>query len=234
MNLALIPARGGSKRIPRKNIKVFAGKPMIAYAIAAAQASNLFEHIVVSTDDAEIASLARQLGAETPFIRPAELANDHAATVPVIAHGIRACQLLGWSFEYVCCIYPTVPFITVADLRAALDLLKNRNADYSFPITSFPSPIQRALKRRSDEMLEPFYPQHEGTRSQDLDPAFYDAGQFYWGKKQAWVDKSKIHSSGVGYLIPNWRVVDIDTPEDWIRAEALYEAFKNERWRRVD
>lgn len=221
MNIAIIPARGGSKRIPRKNIKPFDGKPMIAHAITAAVASGLFEHVLVSTDDEEIAVIARHWGAETPFVRPAELANDYTATVPVVAHGIQACRALGWEFNLVCCIYPGVPFIQIEDLQGALALLTQGSADYSFPVTEFPSAIQRALTRAPDGRMKPFFPQYELTRTQDLEQAFHDAGQFYWGRAEAWLKNPKIHSSGIGYVIPNWRVVDIDTEEDWVRAEKL-------------
>jgi pseudaminic acid cytidylyltransferase len=221
MNIAIIPARGGSKRIPRKNIKEFCNKPMIAYAIVAAKESNLFEHIIVSTDDEEIAQIAIAWGAETPFVRPAELANDYAATVPVIAHAIEDCRNLGWKFDMACCIYPAVPFIQVDDLRGALTRMNKSEADYCFPVTEYPTVIQRALKLLSNGKMKPFYPEFETTRTQDLEPAYYDAGQFYWGKVGAWLTNSKIHNNGLGYTIPNWRVVDIDTPEDWSRAEIL-------------
>ena len=222
MNIAIIPARGGSKRILGKNIKEFCGKPMIAYAITAAKESGLFEHIVVSTDDEEIAQIARAWGGETPFIRPAELANDYTATVPVIAHGIQTCRILGWVFEHVCCIYPGVPFIRIDDLKASLALLTKGGADYSFPVTEFPTAIQRAFRLLSDSKTQPFYPQFETTRTQDLEPAYHDAGQFYWGNAEAWLQNPKVHSSGVGHVIPHWRVVDIDTDADWRRAELMY------------
>jgi len=170
MKLAVIPARGGSKRIPRKNIREFAGKPMIAHAISAAKQLGLFEHIVVSTDDEEIARIAREWGAETPFIRPEDLADDYTPTVPVIAHAITACQALGWSIDYVCCIYPGVPFIQADDLKHALELLQTSQAAYSFPVTEFPSAIQRALRRLPDGKMQPFYPEFELTRTQDLEP----------------------------------------------------------------
>ncbi|MFJ9450926.1 pseudaminic acid cytidylyltransferase [Herbaspirillum sp. NPDC101397] len=221
MNIAIIPARGGSKRIPRKNIKLFGGKPMIAYAIEAAAAASLFERIVVSTDDAEIASIAREYGAETPFLRPPELANDYAATVPVIAHAIESCRSLGIFAEQVCCIYPGVPFMLAQDLSGALKLLQESNADYCFPVTEFPSAVQRALGRADNGGMTPLYPQYELTRTQDLPLAYHDAGQFYWGGCNAWLSNPRIHSSSVGYVIPNWRVVDIDTPEDWMRAEKM-------------
>lgn len=227
MNIAIIPARGGSKRIPRKNIKLFNDKPMIAHAILAAKASGLFEHVVVSTDDEEISAIAGQWGAETPFVRPADLANDYTATVPVIAHGIQACRSLGWAFDNVCCIYPGVPFIETEDLKNALALLMDSGADYCFPVTEFPSAIQRALKRADSGKMQPFYPQYETTRTQDLEKAYHDAGQFYWGKAHAWLQNPRIHSGGIGYVVPNWRVVDIDTPDDWLRAEVMYKAFQS-------
>ena len=225
MNIAIIPARGGSKRIPRKNIKLFDGKPMIAYAAIAAKASGIFEHIVVSTEDEEIAAIAREWGAETPFVRPAELANDSTATVPVVAHGVQACRALGWTFEHVCCIYPGVPFIHIDDVKGALALLMQGAADYCYPVTQFPSAVQRALRRSANGRMQPLYPQFETTRTQDLEPAYHDAGQFYWGKAGAWLHNTKIHSSGIGYVIPSWRVVDIDTDEDWRRAEAMCGAY---------
>lgn len=227
MNIAIIPARGGSKRIPRKNIKLFAGKPMIAHAITAAKASTLFEHIVVSTDDEEISAIAQDWGGETPFVRPAELADDHTATVPVVAHGIQACRALGWEFDHVCCIYPAVPFIQTLDLSTALERLLEGDADYCFPVTEFPSAIQRALRRSDEGEMRPFYPEFEMTRTQDLEKAYHDAGQFYWGKTSAWLQNPVIHNGGLGHVVPNWRVVDIDTPEDWQRAEVMYQALQS-------
>jgi pseudaminic acid cytidylyltransferase len=224
MNIAIIPARGGSKRIPRKNIKEFCGKPMIAYAISVAKKSSLFERVVVSTDDEEIAEIARKWGAETPFVRPAQLANDYTETVPVIAHAIEACRDLGWKFSQVCCIYPGVPFIQIEDLSGALVTMNNSQENYCFSVTEYPSAIQRALKQLISGKMQPLYPEFELSRTQDLEKAFYDAGQFYWGKKQAWLTNSKIHTNGVGYRIPNWRVVDIDTMDDWDRAERLARA----------
>jgi CMP-N-acetylneuraminic acid synthetase len=177
--------------------------------------------VLVSTDDAEIQNIAKSLGAEVPFVRPAELANDFTATVPVVAHAIQACEALGWQFSNVCCIYSGVPFIEVGDLKGSLAQLSESGADYCFPVTEFPAAIQRALKHNSNGLMAPFYPEYELTRTQDLEAAFYDAGQFYWGTKKAWLTNSRIHRSGIGFEIPNWRVVDIDTPADWERAERL-------------
>ena len=229
MNIAIIPARGGSKRIPRKNIKEFCGKPMLAYAINAAKESGLFNHVIVSTDDAEIAQIANKCGALTPFVRPCELANDYTPTVPVISHAIYAVRDLGWQFENVCCIYPSVPFIQINDLIDTLKHIIKNNVSFCFPITNFPSSIQRAFRILNDGRLAPFNLEFENVRTQDIEEAYYDAGQFYWGTAETWLTKSNIHSNGLGHLIPNWRVVDIDTPEDWLRAELLYGFLNNDR-----
>lgn len=223
MKIAVIPARGGSKRIPRKNIRSFAGQPMIAYAIEAAKLSGLFDHIVVSTDDDEIAQIAVKYGAETPFMRPAELADDYAGTIPVIAHAIEACSAIGWQADLVCCIYPAVPLIQAQDLKNALFLLEQDGGDYTFPVAAFPSAIQRALRRLEDGRMQPFYPECTGIRTQDLEAAYYDAGQFYWGRAEAWLAGISPHQAGKGLVIPEWRVADIDTPDDWTRAEILFE-----------
>jgi pseudaminic acid cytidylyltransferase len=229
MKIAIIPARGGSRRIPHKNIKMFSGKPMLAYAINVAKKSTIFDHIIVSTDDAEIASIARQWGASTPFVRPDNLADDHASTVSAVAHAVAECLTLGWDIDFVCCIYPSVPLIQLDDISLALNLLKNHpTAEYSFPVTEFPSMIQRAFRIKPDGLTIPFYPEFEMDKTQDLASAYHDAGQFYWGKPKAWLNTTKIHSNGVGLVIPNWRVVDIDTVEDWKRAELLYKLFQME------
>lgn len=225
MNIAIIPARGGSKRIPRKNIKVFSGKPMIAHAIDIALRSKLFDQIVVTTDDDEIASIAKQYGAQVPFKRPAELSDDHTTTLPVIAHAITVCQKLGGTIDGVCCIYPCVPFMKEADLSAGLNKLVQTKKDFVFPITTFPSAIQRALRQLSNGNIVPFYPEFTTTRTQDLETAYYDAGQFYWGRALSWLEGKVVHQNGIGLEIPSWRVVDIDTLDDWQRAELMYESF---------
>ncbi|QUL37350.1 pseudaminic acid cytidylyltransferase [Erythrobacter sp. JK5] len=225
-NIAIIPARGGSKRIPRKNIRAFAGKPMIGYAIEAALACEAIGRVVVTTDDDEIAAIAEDFGAEVPFRRPAELADDITPTVPVIQHAIQACRTRGFAFEYACCIYPGVPFIRTEDLAEALALLIEHGGEgYTFPVTGFPSPIQRALKRDASGGVAPFDPSHVNTRTQDLEPAYFDAGQFYWGRAETWLSGANIHANGRAIVLPEWRVVDIDTPEDWDRAEALHRAI---------
>lgn len=226
MRVAVIPARGGSKRIPRKNIRPFAGKPMIGYAIEAALACGLFDKVIVSTDDDEIAEIAARHGAEIPFRRPADLSDDITPTVPVIAHATRALGEQGLTIDHACCIYPGVPFIRGDDIAAAFALLEAHGGDgYSFPVTGFPSPIQRALRRDEDGQVTPFQPEHATTRTQDLEPAYHDAGQFYWGRADAWLSGLNIHANGRTIILPEWRVIDIDTPADWLRAEALYQAL---------
>jgi len=230
MTIAVIPARGGSKRIPRKNIRPFAGKPMIAYAIDAARRSGAFDHIVVSTDDEEIAAIAADHGAELPFRRPAELADDITPTVPVVQHAIRACAAAGMEATHVCCIYPGVPMIDPADLLTARDMLLDAGGQgYVFPVASFPSPIQRALRRSDAGRAAAFDPSHVLTRTQDLEPAYFDAGQFYWASVEAWMEGRSAHDGGLMLVLPEWRIVDIDTPDDWERAERLYAAFAAER-----
>jgi pseudaminic acid cytidylyltransferase len=222
MKIAVIPARGGSKRIPRKNIKTFCGRPMIAWAIGAAKASGLFDHIIVSTDDDEIATVAGSCGAETPFMRPKTLADDLTPTVPVIAHAVQSCKDLGWAVDYACCIYPCAPLLQAADLVAALDMLQDRDADFVYPVTEYAHPIQRAMRRLPAGQMQFFNPEYEMTRTQDLETAYHDAGQFYWGKATAWLAHKKMHTDGLGMPVPNWRVVDIDSADDWARAEHLF------------
>lgn len=225
MKLAVIPARGGSKRIPRKNIRPFGGRPMIAWSIGAALDSGVFDRVIVSTDDAQIAEVARSLGAEVPFMRPPELSDDHAGTVPVIAHAVAWQHAHGTPADEVCCIYATAPFIEPADLRRGLDILRQSGADFAFSVTSFAAPIQRALRLRADERLEMFDPTQFNKRSQDLEEAWHDAGQFYWGRAAAWRAGGALFGPhAVPVKLPRHRVQDIDTPEDWDRAELLFRA----------
>ena len=199
---------------------------MISYAIAAARSSDLFDHIVVSTDDDEIAGIAQECGAEVPFRRPENLADDHTPTVPVIAHAIEQCEKLGWTIGHACCIYPAVPFMAIEDLCEARRLLVESGADYCLPVAEFPSVIQRALKRGEAGLISSFFPEFELVRTQDVEPAYFDAGQFYWGTRQAWLSNPRVHNSSVGLVIPTFRVVDIDTVDDWKRAELMYRAFR--------
>lgn len=222
MRIAVIPARGGSKRIPRKNIRPFCGKPMIAWAISAAKSSALFSHVVVSTDDDEVGEQARQWGAATPFVRPEHLADDHTPTVPVVAHAIEVCRAQGWSFDAVCCIYPCSPFLQTSDLIEAMDLLERSNAAFVYPVSEYAHPIQRAMRRLANGQMQLLSPQYEMVRTQDLEPTYHDAGQFYWGQAAAWLAHGRMHTDGLGMPIPSWRVVDIDTEDDWVRAERIF------------
>jgi len=227
MNICVIPARGGSKRIPRKNIKEFNGKPIIAYSIEAALKSNCFDQVIVSTDDDEIAEVAKKYGAQVPFLRPDELSNDYAGTIPVIKHAIEWMEDNKSSVENVCCLYATAPFIRPQIISQAYQQLNNSKADYCFSVTSFVFPIQRAIKIVEKNKVSMFYPEHFDTRSQDLEKAYHDAGQFYWGKAQAFKDELPIFTEvATPYILPRYLVQDIDTPEDWIRAEAMYRALQ--------
>jgi pseudaminic acid cytidylyltransferase len=223
MNIAIIPARGGSKRIPRKNIKLFHGKPMIAYSIEAAKQSGCFEKIIVSTDDQQIAEVALQYGAEVPFLRPADIADDFATTLDVMQHAIVWCKDQQWAVDKVCCIYATAPFILPEDIQQGLKEICAEDVEYAFSATTFPFPIQRAITLGKDGAVSMLSPEHTNTRSQDLQETYHDAGQFYWGKATAFLAGKAIfseHSKAV--ILPRKRVQDIDTFEDWQLAESLF------------
>jgi pseudaminic acid cytidylyltransferase len=224
MIVAIIPARGGSKRIPRKNIREFAGKPMIAWSIEAAREACCFDKIVVSTDDEEIASVAKMQGAEVPFLRPDNLSDDFTGTVPVISHAVNWLNTHMEKVAYACCIYATAPFVRPEDLREGLRVLEEEQCDYAFSVTSFPFPIQRAIRITEQGCTQMFNPEMFNIRSQDLEEAWHDAGQFYWGTAEAWLSEKIIFSeSSHPVKLPMHRVQDIDTPEDWERAEYLFE-----------
>ncbi len=222
MKIAIIPARGGSKRIKKKNIRKFNGRPIIFWAIKAAKESGLFDKIVVSTDSTEIAEIAKRFGAEIPFIRPDNISDDFSPTIDVIAHTIDSIEDKD-KLEYACCIYPCSPFLQKEDLKKAFNLLVKSNSDYVYPVTEFPPPPQRSLRMNEESNLSFTYPENEMKRTQDFETLYHDAGQFYWGKKSAWVNKINMHSSGIGLPVPNWRVIDIDNEEDWKRAELLFQ-----------
>ncbi|WP_305966773.1 pseudaminic acid cytidylyltransferase [Marinobacter salsuginis] len=227
--VAIIPARGGSKRIPRKNIKAFCGKPMIAWSIEAAKKSGCFERIVVSTDDAEIAEVARQFGAETPFLRPSSLSDDYTGTIPVIRHAVDWLSDNGSPVSEACCLYATAPFVSPEDLKRGQQMLQSEACSYAFSVTSYAFPIQRAIRITSKGRVAMFNPEHFQTRSQDLEEAWHDAGQFYWGAVEAWQDEKPIFSEeAVPVTLPRHRVQDIDTPEDWVRAEWLFRAMQEQ------
>ncbi|WP_425642709.1 pseudaminic acid cytidylyltransferase [Marinomonas gallaica] len=225
MNIAVIPARGGSKRIPRKNIKLFHSKPIIAYSIECALASGCFDRIIVSTDDAEIADIARQYGAEVPFMRPAELADDYCGTLDVMAHAVSTFETMDMATAHICCIYPTAPLLLPEDLQRGEQILRSHaQIQYVFSAVAFGFPVQRAIYLNNEQEVSMFQPEHAKTRSQDLLESYHDAGQFYWGRGQAFLEKQPFfapHSRIVE--LPALRVRDIDTPIDWEIAEFFYE-----------
>lgn len=222
MKLAVIPARGGSKRIPRKNVRPFLGKPIIAYSIDAARESGLFDRIVVSTDDDEIAALAQAQGAEVPFRRPAAFSDDHTGTNAVARHAVDWFESAGQVVKEVCCLYATAPFVVGDDLIRARALLKP-DVDFVFAATRFDFPVQRAVLRDEAGLVRPMFPQWIGMRSQDLPEAWHDAGQFYWGWPKSFREHAVVFlARAAAYGLPSHRVQDIDTPDDWVRAEQLY------------
>ncbi len=224
MRLAVIPARGGSKRIPRKNIKAFLGQPIINYAIKAALESQLFDQVICSTDDEQIAQVAADAGAQVPFMRPAEISDDHAITADVIAHAVNFMQSRGHAVESVCCLYATAAFVTAPQLQEAFEIFQQQRCDFVFSATRFDFPIQRAIYFNAEGRVEMFYPEFALTRSQDLTPAFHDAGQFYWGTSAAWLEKRRIFSpNSAAFIVPSHEVQDIDTQDDWRRAELLFQ-----------
>lgn len=227
MRVAIIPARGGSKRIPRKNIRDFAGQPIIAYSIRAALESEVFDKVVVSTDDEEIAAVARATGAEVPFLRPATLADDYTGTNAVVKHALSWFTGHGETFDQACCIYATAPFVQARYLREGLAKLESSGKSYAFSVTSFPFPVQRGIRINSEGAIEAMYPEHVATRSQDLEEAYHDAGQFYWGRAESFLQDVAIFSpASVPVILPRYLVQDIDTLEDWHRAELMFKALE--------
>ncbi len=230
MNLAIIPARSGSKRIPGKNIKTFAGQPLLAYSIQVAKESGLFDKIIVSTDSEQVADVARSYGADVPFLRPSELSNDIIGTRPVTNHAIEYCIQHLAKPDFCCCIYATAPMLQSQYLQQGLqDLKADQSKAFAFSVTSFAFPIQRAL-RKSAKGVAPMFPESISQRSQDLEEAFHDAGQFYWGRTEDYLSKKGIFSEhSIPVLLPRHLVQDIDTPEDWQRAELMYQAYVKEQ-----
>ena len=226
---AVIPARGGSKRIPRKNIKPFLGKPIIAYSIEVAVTSKLFEKVIVSTDDDEISGIAEEYGAEIPFHRPAELSNDQIGNTKVIAHSVNWMQQQEWKVDAVCCIYATAPFIQSNDLHSAYDIFQSNKWDFVFAVTEYVYPIQRSFRLLKNGSVKMMSPENFPKRSQDLEISYHDAGQFYWGKPEAWIENRIVFSEKSTIVnIPPYRAVDIDNEEDWKRAELLYKLLGKE------
>lgn len=231
MNIAIIPARGGSKRIPRKNVRAFCGKPMIAWSIETALATGVFAAVLVSTDDEDIAALAEANGAQAPFRRPAELANDYTPTLPVIAHAIRWFEEHRGPVTFACCIYATAPFLQARFLCEGFKLLESHpDAEFTFGVTSYAFPIFRSLKRDPDGTVSMLWPENELKRSQDLPEVWHDAGQFYWGRKEAFLNRPGVFSArSYPVVLPRHLVQDIDTPEDWEVAERMFKVLHGDR-----
>ena len=227
--VAIIPARGGSKRIPKKNIKDFYGKPLIAYSIEVALKSKLFDKVIVTTDDEEIASIATQYGAIVPFLRPKELSDDFTGTEDVINHILEYLKQNSEIFDYACTIYATAPLLQGKYLQEGFEKLKNSNAINAFSATSMPFPIQRTFKLNSDGRCEMFTPEHYMTRSQDLEEAYQDAGQFYWKRLASESKKIMFGRDSIPVILPRHLVQDIDTLEDWKRAEIMYKVLEEQR-----
>ena len=224
-NICVIPARGGSKRIPRKNIRTFHGKPMIAWSIDAAKSAGCFDRIVVSTDDPDIASFTTKTGTEV-VERPAKLADDHATTVAVVQHFIDT-EVTGDLAEIaICCLYATAPFVRAEDIRTGAAMMAS--AAYAFTVSPYAFPIQRAVRNTDENRVTMFDPTKYAMRSQDLEEAWHDAGQFYWGTPQGWAN-TPLFESAAPIPLPRWRVVDIDTEEDWIRAELMAEVLQSRK-----
>lgn len=228
-NVAIIPARGGSKRIPRKNIKEFHGKPLIKYSIETALKTKLFDKVVVSTDDEEIAKIAIEYGAEVPFIRPDELSDDYIGTGAVIRHAVEFLESMGYHYEYVCSIYATAPLLKVKYLIEGYERLKNSDACMAFSATTMPFPIQRTFKLTKEGRCEMFTPEHFHSRSQDLEEAYQDAGQFYWKHQNRQCKDIAFGKDSIPIILPRYLVQDIDTLEDWERAEVMYEVINRNK-----
>ncbi len=226
--IAIIPARGGSKRIPKKNIKNFFGKPLISYTIQTARQSNLFDDIIVSTDDEQIAAVAKQYGASVPFIRPKELSDDFTGTNDVINHAIDHLRSKGEEIDYVCTIYATAPLLKKEYLIEGLQKLKESDAVNAFSVTTMPFPIQRTFKINKNGRCEMFWPEHYYSRSQDLEEAYQDAGQFYWRNLNRPSTDVMFSKESIPVVLPRHLVQDIDTLEDWETAEYLYKISNKE------
>lgn len=222
--VAIIPARGGSKRIPRKNIRLFRGRPMLAWSIEAALASGAFDTVMVSTDDAEIAEAARALGAEVPFLRSAAAADDHATTSHVLLEVLEQYAGTGVQFDLACCLYPTAPFVRPHDLADGRAQLLGSRFDVIMPVAAFSYPVWRSLQREDDGCIALNFPEHLNARSQDLPVAYHDAGQWYWFRTEAFLRDHVLMGANTGSIIlPAMQVQDIDTEEDWALAELKHE-----------
>ncbi len=224
-NLCIIPARGGSKRIPRKNIKSFLGEPIIAYSIRTALATKVFDTVMVSTDDEEIKQVAIKAGAEVPFLRSESNANDTATTVDVLLEVVETYKSLGKTFDAICCFYPTSPLTKVEHIREGLDILLSEDCEKVIPVVPFTYPIWRGLKKKNNT-LSLCYPEHEKSRSQDLEEVYHDVGQWYWFKAEA-IGKGSVFENARGVELSPLLVQDIDNEHDWALAELKYERLQS-------
>lgn len=223
MYAAVIPARGGSKRIPRKNVRPFFGKPMLAWSIELAKSAKIFNKVVVSSDDESILAIAKEHGCDICVKRPVEISDDTTPTAPVISHAISMLGELDLSFQKVCCLYPCAPFTTSKDITDALDLMNQKDSEFAYPVASFPHPVQRAMIKSANGKMSFLEPKNELTPSQQFVETFFDVGQFYWGKSSAWIAGRKMHTDGIGITVPFWRFVDIDNLNDWRQAEIYFD-----------
>ena len=225
-NILIIPARGGSKRIPKKNIKEFNGRPIIEITLKKVMELDCFSKVIVSTDSQEISLIARQIGAEVPFIRPANISGDFTTTREVIVHAITWYRSKGIEFDHICCLYPTTPLLKVEYLLEGINLFLNSDQNnYIFSATSYPHPVQRAFFIDEEGYSRMYEPHNYVKRTQDLKASYHDAGQFYIASADTWINKINIFEGGKPLIIPRWRTVDIDTSEDWIFAEKMYKLF---------
>lgn len=229
MKVAIIPARGGSKRIPRKNIKDFFGKPLILYSIEVALRSKLFDKVIVSTDDEEISEIAQNAGAEVPLIRPKELSDDFISSGEAVNHMINYLHSIGEQIDYVCTIYATAPLLDEKYLIEGYEKLKESDAHQSFSVTTMPFPIQRTFMITKNNRCKMFTPEYFSVRSQDLEESYQDAGQFYWQNLNVKATDIPFGQDSIPIVLPRYLVQDIDTIEDWERAEIMYEVLHHRR-----
>jgi pseudaminic acid cytidylyltransferase len=226
MKIAVIPARFGSKRIKKKNIKTFYSKPMIYWAIKKIKESKLFDFICVSSDSNKVLNIAKKYGVEILIKRPVNLADDITPTKPVIIHAIEHLKKMKIKFETICCVYPCNPFMLSKDLKKAFSIYKKNNSKFVFPVVEYSHPIQRALRIDNKSRVKSVGFMNSKKRTQDLEKTYFDSGQFYFGSKSIWQSNKGLHSNGMPLIIPSWRVVDIDNLNDWKRAELLFQIFK--------
>ena len=228
LKVAIIPARSGSKRILKKNIKTFHSKPIIYWSIKIAKESGIFDKIIVSTDSNEIKKIVEEYNVEVPFLRPSSLSDDYTPTNSVILHSLDYLNSVNYFPDYACCIYPCAPLMLSDDIVKAFNMMVEKNFEFIYPITKYNHPIQRALRINKDSSLAFINPEHELRRTQDLDTSYHDAAQFYWGKSSSWSSGKNMHSCGSGMIIPSWRVSDIDDDNDWKRSEILFKVLNKE------